>query len=175
MIRKIIEGDELVGISMSSYDYPLASNLTKFSENKVAEIYHDLKPSFESARKGVAFIEEIAGLKCSLFPSWHVPIILENKSGHYYLRKLSRRDRKQFLKYINTSLPYIPQNNWLNSPFLDMDDFLGSSFTWEFTEEGHDYWEHLRDTFQWATGSRKSVLSQQEIEDAIYDAGRINI
>ena len=128
---------------------PLASSFHEFKSPALAEAYQelDLNPV------GAGCLDEIAALKDQLLTegiSIHVPRLAPNKSGYYYLSKLSRDVRKRYRKNFKTNVFHIPFKMWLDSEALDMEDFLGSAFTWANTPEGHDYWEQLDDRMRWS-------------------------
>ena len=128
---------------------PLASSLHEFKSPALAEAYQDL----DLNPVGAGYLDEIAALKDQLLTegiSIHVPRLASNKSGYYYLSKLSRDVRKKYRKNFKTNVFHIPFKMWLDSEALDMEDFLGSAFTWSWTPEGHDYWEQLDDRMRWS-------------------------
>ena len=126
---------------------PLASSFHDFKSLALAEAYQDS----DLTPVGYAYVGEIAETKDKLYaPLRHVPRLASNKSGYYYLSKLSRDVRKKYRKNFKTNVFHIPFKMWLDSEALDMEDFLGSAFTWVATPEGHDYWEQLGDRMRWA-------------------------
>ena len=135
------KGGEILGYS--GY-IPLASSFHEFKSPALAEAYQDS----DLSPVGAGYLDEIAALKDQLLTediSIHVPRLAPNKSGYYYLSKLSRDVRKAFVKNIvwgNKNL--IPLTAILRS------DFLGSAFTWVATPEGHDYWEQIDERMRWA-------------------------
>ena len=127
---------------------PLASSFHEFKSPALAEAYQDS----DLTPVGAGYVDEIAGLKDQLLTediSIHVPRLAPNKSGYYYLSKLSRDVRKKYRKNFKTNVLHIPIKMWLESEALDMEDFLGSTFTWSCTPEGHDYWEQIDDRMRW--------------------------
>lgn len=132
----------------------LASSMHEFKQPALADAYDDLERLGLLKPVGVGYLDEIPGLKNQLHPTSHVPIMLRDKSGHYYLRKLSRLQRKAFIKANRKDMPLVPQTDWLGSSFLDMEDFLGSSFVWEQSEQGYVFWDKLANLARWSTKSK---------------------
>lgn len=134
---------------------PLASSLHEFKNPALAEAYEDS----DLTPVGYAYLGEIAETKDKLFaPLIHVPRLASNKSGYYYLSKLSRDVRKKYIKNFKTNVLHIPAKMWLESKALDIEDFLGSAFTWKHTPEGHDYWEQLDERMRWAFDIQNNLL-----------------
>ena len=128
---------------------PLASSFHEFKSPALAEAYQDS----DLSPVGAGYLDEIAALKDQLLTegiSVHVPRLAPNKSGYYYLSKLSRDARKKYRKNFKTNVLHIPIKMWLESEALDMEDFLESTFTWSCTPEGHDYWEQIDERMRWA-------------------------
>jgi len=134
---------------MGCISIPLASSFHEFKSPALAEAYQDS----DLTPVGAGYLAEIAGLKDQLLTDGikiHVPRLAPNKSGYYYLRKLSRTDRKSYRKNFKSNVIHIPLKMWLESEALDMEDFIGGAFVWKNTPEGHDYWEQLDDRMRWA-------------------------
>ena len=129
--------------------FPLASSLHEFKSPALAEAYQelDLNPV------GVGNLYEIAALKDQLLTegiSTHVTMLAPNKSGYYYLSKLSRGVRKAFVKNIvwgNKNL--IPLTAILRSDYADMEDFIAFPFVWDNTPEGYEYWSRISTEARW--------------------------
>lgn len=132
-------------------DVPLASSFYDFKSPALAEAYNDS----DLTPVGAAFLEDIAALKDQLtssgFEGKYIKRLAPNKSGHYYLRKLTRSERKKYLKNFKTQMRSIPVIMWLDSVALDTDDFIGSAFTWDNTPEGHQFWMDLDGRLRWVT------------------------
>ena len=141
------KGGEILGYS--GY-IPLASSFHEFKSPALAEAYQDS----DLSPVGAGYLDEIAALKDQLLTediSIHVPRLAPNKSGYYYLSKLSRDVRKAFVKNIvwgNKNL--IPLTAILRSDYADMEDFIAFPFVWSDTPEGHDYWEQIDERMRWA-------------------------
>ena len=78
---------------------PLASSFHEFKSPALAEAYQDS----DLTPVGAGYLEEIAGLKDNLLTDGiriHVPRLAPDKSGYYYLSKLTRSVRKAFIKNI---------------------------------------------------------------------------
>ena len=129
--------------------FPLASSLHEFKSPALAEAYQelDLNPV------GAGCLDEIAALKDQLLTegiSIHVNRLAPNKSGYYYLSKLSRDVRKAFVKNIvwgNKNL--IPLTTVLRSDYADMEDFIAFAFVWNNTPEGYEYWSRISTAARW--------------------------
>ena len=128
---------------------PLASSLHEFKSPALAEAYQelDLNPV------GAGYLDEIAALKGGILSKdikTHVPRLAPNKSGYYYLSKLSRGVRKAFVKNIvwgNENL--IPLTAILRSDYADMEDFIAFPFVWDNTPEGYEYWSMISTEARW--------------------------
>lgn len=128
---------------------PLASSFHEFKSPALAEAYQelDLNPV------GAGCLDEIAALKDQLLIDTfkiHVPRLAPNKSGYYYLSKLSRGVRKSFVKNIvwgNKNL--IPLTAILRSDYADMEDFIAFPFFWNNTPEGYEYWSMISTEARW--------------------------
>lgn len=128
---------------------PLASSFHEFKIPSLAEAYQDS----DLTPVGAGYLDEIAALKDHLLSDGikiHVPRLVPDKSGYYYLSKLSRDVRKKYRKNFKDNVFHIPFKMWLESEALDMEDFIGSAFTWINTPEGHDYWKQIDDRMRWA-------------------------
>ena len=127
--------------------YPaLASSFHEFKSPALAEAYQDS----DLTPVGAGYLDEIAGLKDQMvsFPA-KIPIIQKYKTGHYYLRKLSRSERKAFIRGFKLSNAHIPLTDWLDTSFDDLEDMINTSFRWNDTPEGHDYWDGLATRSRW--------------------------
>lgn len=138
---------------------PLASSMHEFLSPELAEAYNDLSKSLQKATKGVALLADIPMLKDRLVPIIHVPKLDRYKSGYYYLRKLTRSQRKYWVKEYKNYHRYIPIVNWLESSFTDMEEFL-YTFYWEESIKGFDYWDNIAIRARWAT--KQYVLPMEE-------------
>lgn len=125
---------------------PLASSLHEFKSPALAEAYQDS----DLTPVGAGYIDEIAGLKDQMvsFPV-KIPIIQKYKTGYYYLRKLSRSERKAFIRGFKLSNAYIPLTDWLATSFEDLEDFIAVGIVWQSTPEGWDYWDGLATRSRW--------------------------
>ena len=133
-------------------DVALASSLHEFKSPALAEAYQDS----DLTPVGVAYLEDIAGLKDILNAEKLsgfkcIKRMALNKSGHYYLRKLSRSERKAFIKGFISGNRFMPLKTWLDSNFQDTEDMLGMSFTWAESKEGHEYWSIVGSRLRWVT------------------------
>ena len=132
----------IVGATPSS----IASSFHEFKSPALSEAYQDsdLTPI------GAGYLDEIAALKDQMvsFPA-KIPIIQKYKTGYYYLRKLSRSERKAFGKAFKSYAVYIPLGDWLSSRFEDLEDMINTSFRWDDTPEGYDYWDGLATRSRW--------------------------
>lgn len=141
------EGLDFSGCS----EVPLASSLHTFESEALGEAYSDLNLPV----KGIALLDEIPALKDALNiqPNYGglrwIKRLEANKSGHYYLRKLSRSEKKRFIKNLRQYIPF--KKMWLDSKFKNADDFISTSFCWDQTPEGHDYWEAVDARMRWIT------------------------
>ena len=129
---------------------PLASSLHEFKSPALAEAYQDS----DQTPVGAGYLDEIAALKGWLLSKdikTHVPRLAPNKSGYYYLSKLSRGVRKAFVKNIvwgNKNL--IPLTAILRSDYADMEDFIAFPFDWNNTPGGYEYWSRISTAARWA-------------------------
>lgn len=131
------------GKTIALQQIPLASSLHNFQSEALGEAYNDL----DLTRKGIAPLDQIEAFKDALLSSKILPFkkvkrIAPNKSGHYYLRKLSRSERKNYLKNLKACI-YFPFMDWMRCLFKGSEEFIGGAFNWEFSVEGHEYWERL--------------------------------
>ena len=101
--------------------------------------------------KRIGIVGEIAETKNKLYaPLHHVPRLAPNKSGYYYLSKLSRSVRKAFIKNTtreNTNL--IPLTTILRADYAGMEDFIAFPFVWTDTPQGYEYWNILSTEARW--------------------------
>ena len=126
---------------------PLASSLHEFKSPALAEAYQDS-----------GYIDEIAGLKDQMISggiSLHAHRLAHrlapNKSGYYYLSKLSRDERKVFVKNTNQkNINLIPLTAVLRSDYADMEEFIAFPFVWSDTPEGYEYWSRISTAARWA-------------------------
>lgn len=123
----------------------------QFKEPALADAYDDLERLGLSNPVGVGLLDQIPYLKDQLNPATHVPILLKDKPGYYYLRKLSRFQRKAWIRANRKDMQIVPLTDWLASSFIDMEDFLASSFIWNNTEEGYAFWDNLTNLARWST------------------------
>ena len=155
-------------IGMPAGSVPLASSLHEFKSSAVESAYKDLEQSFKGATKGIGLLSEIPFLKDKLISLMHPvskPIrLMRYKTGYYYLRKLSRPERKAFYKSYYAQVQEIPVRDWLSSSFNDLEDFLGCSFVWEYTSLGHGFWSSIATRARWITES--APLSSDHMFDA---------
>lgn len=145
---------------------PLASSLHEFKSPALAEAYQDS----DLTPVGVGYLDDITASKDQMvsFPV-KIPIIQKNKTGYYYLRKLSRSERKAIIRGFGISNEYIPLTDWLATSFEDLEDFIAVSIVWQFTPEGWDYWDGLATKARWLTdtdyhGMLKNLLKAQSWE-----------
>ena len=149
---------------------PLASRLHSFKDLALAEAYSDAEAMGLLEPKGAGYLDQIPELKDALIHLMpHVPILRTGKLGYYYLRKLSRSERKYYLQQMRAN--EFPITEWLSSGFTDMDEFVCSGFRWDDTAQGYEYWERISNWARWATKDTNR-LTPQEVEDALYDAAR---
>lgn len=129
--------------------FPLASSLHEFKSPALAEAYQELYLT----PVGAGYLDEIAALKDQLLIDTfkiHVPRLAPNKSGYYYLSKLSRGVRKAFVKntvWGNKNL--IPLTAILRSDYADMEDFIAFPFDWNNTPDGYEYWSRISTAARW--------------------------
>lgn len=126
---------------------PLASSFHEFKSPALAEAYQDS----DLTPVGVGYLDGIEALKDQQMVSFpaKIPIIQKYKTGHYYLRKLSRSERKAFSKAFRAYAVYVPLRDWLSSIFEDLEDMINTSFRWEDTPDGYDYWDALATKARW--------------------------
>lgn len=116
--------------------------------SSIEDTYIDLVDAFgfENDVKEVLYLKTI---------STHVPRLVKYATGYYYLRKLSRSQRKEFLKEFKLANKYVPVTYWLASNFENMDDFIRISFSWDHTAQRFDYWERIATKARWITNPLK--------------------
>ena len=128
---------------------PLASSFHEFKSPALAEAYQDS----DLTPVGAGYLQELAGLKDQLLTDGikiHVPRLAPNKSGYYYLNKLSRGVRKAFIKNTireNTNLT--PLTAILRADYADMEDFIAFPFVWTDTPQGYEYWNIVSTEARW--------------------------
>lgn len=121
-----------------------------------------------STPAGYAYIADIPETKDRLFaPLFHVLKLDRNKSGYYYLRKLTRPQRKAWIKANRTDMPLIPIIDYLQAIYSDMDDFISSGFIWSETPEGYEYWENIANAARWNT--KRETLSAGKLYDILLE------
>lgn len=62
------------------------------------------------------------------------------KTGQYYFDTLSETERKQFMANFDK---HIQRDNYMESKFSGMVEFISAAFTWKSTPEGIDYWNEI--------------------------------
>lgn len=126
----------------------LASSMHEFKSPALAEAYQDS----DLTPVGIGYLDEIPALKDHMVSfSVKIPIIQKYKTGYYYLRKLSRSERKAFIRGFRLSNAYIPLTDWLATSFEDLEDFIAVGIVWQSTPEGWDYWDGLATKARWLT------------------------
>lgn len=133
---------------------PLASSLHEFKSDTLAEAYADLEKQGMLTPVGIAAISEIPYVKDQLikekYPLRKVPRLVKGATGYYYLRKLSRSERKEWIKEFKLHhRNHFPVTDWLSSNFTDMEDFIACSFSWGYSVKGLEYWSKLADQARW--------------------------
>ena len=94
------------------------------------------------------------------------PRIIKGATGYYYLRKLTRSQRKEWLKEFRLHhRNHFPVTDWLSTNFTDMEDFIACSFSWGQSVKGLEYWSRISDYGRWNTKPDK--LSAQHVYDGI--------
>lgn len=134
--------------------WPLASSLHEFKSDTLADVYNDLDKLGMLNPVGTGLIEDIPYLKdkdiSKLYPITKIPRLIQGATGYYYLRKLSRSERRAYLKAVKAeNRNLIPLKDWLSSPFKDMDDFICCSFGWSDTEQGFEFWDKISTRARW--------------------------
>lgn len=162
--------DFTMGFKISGF--PLASSLHAFKSDTLAEAYSDLEKQGMLNPVGIAALTDIPYVKDQLikdiWPMRKARRIKRNGKGYYYLSKLSRSERKNYLKSLaaeNRNL--IPTRVWMQCTFSDMDDFICSSFGWSETKQGLEYWSKISDRARWNTEPKK--LSGNDIYDILLE------
>lgn len=144
---------------------PLASSLHEWKSLDIQSIYDDalgLAGSISIAPLGQLYEAKTSRLGANL-PKIFVPYLAKSKSGYYYLRKLSRSDRKEYLKEMKlASAGAFPITEWLASGFEDFEEFLTVGFDWGNTSKGVSYWQGKADQARWWS---RPILTASDIEN----------
>lgn len=142
---------------------PLASSCHEYQIPDLKDAMCDY-----STPAGYAYIGDIPETKDRLYaPFFHVPKLGRNKSGYYYLRKLTRPQRKAWIKANRNDMPLIPILDYLQATYPDMDDFISSGFIWNETPEGYEYWEKIANAARWNT--ERLPISSSKIYDILLE------
>lgn len=133
---------------------PLASSLHEFKSDTLAEAYTDLEKLGMLNPVGIATLTDIPYIKDQLMkekcPMRKVPRLVKGATGYYYLRKLSRSERKEFLKEFKLHhRGHFSTQEWLATTFDDLEDFIACSFSWGGSVKGFEYWSKLADRARW--------------------------
>jgi hypothetical protein len=66
------------------------------------------------------------------------------KEATYYFDKLSELEREQFIENFDLRKDVKSVNQWISeSKYKSFSAFLGCSFIWSETEQGHKYWYRI--------------------------------
>ena len=144
---------------------PLASSLHRWSTDRAREIYEDMVVGTSDVH--IAPLGQLYEIKTSRLganlPKIFVPYLAKGKSGYYYLRKLSRSDRKEYLKEMKlANAGAFPITEWLASGFEDFEEFLTVGFDWGNTSKGVSYWQGKADQARWWS---RPILTASDIEN----------
>lgn len=134
--------------------FPLASSLHDFKSDTLAEAYSDLEKQGMLNPVGRAALSDIPYVKDQLikekYPIKKVPRLVKGATGYYYLRKLSRSERKEFLKELKLHhRGHFTSQEWLMANFGDLEDFIACSFSWGGSVKGLEYWSNISDRARW--------------------------
>lgn len=91
--------------------------------------------------------------------------------GHEYFAMLNEVEQKQFIEnFKNCRLMGDSLNDLLEEDYSDFDSFISSSFLFNKTPEGAEYWHGIRDSQRDgvdASGRRKSPKSMSEFMEKL--------
>jgi len=141
-------------LKLGIHGIPLASSLHEFKSDTLAEAYIDLEKLGMLNPVGIASLTDIPYVKDQLikerYPMGKVPRLVKGATGYYYLRKLSRSERREWMKeFKRYNRSHFSSQDWLATPFDDLEDFIGCSFSWGQSVKGLEYWGRIADNARW--------------------------